>query len=175
MRPRASGPSSPASTSGAGDTQQPGSIGASSGASEERRENFISRVMKPLQDFGFGKMSFMEGGVGLFVFAGVGAVQAGSLLHSMLQPRWNYGTQFMFLLPMQVHEFLNLTSKQCCAGLAIVLISWARGGQLGRRGKGYQVRGINPVNKNLHKFESTQLFHCKLLMDTSAITHEAAD
>lgn len=31
--------------------------------------------MKPLQDFGFGKMSFMEGGVGLFVFAGVGASQ----------------------------------------------------------------------------------------------------
>ncbi|CAL8471566.1 g11108 [Coccomyxa elongata] len=94
VRPRASSPSSSASTSAAGEPQQPGSIGASSGVSEERRENFISRVMKPLQDFGFGKMSFMEGGVGLFVFAGV--------------------------------------------GLAIVLISWARGGQLGRRGKGYQ-------------------------------------
>ena len=26
-----------------------------------------------------------------------------------------------------------------CAGLTIVLVSWARGGQLGRRGKGYQV------------------------------------
>lgn len=77
VRPRASSPSSSASTSAAGEPQQPGSIGASSGASEERRENFISRVMKPLQDFGFGKMSFMEGGVGLFVFAGVGAVLPG--------------------------------------------------------------------------------------------------
>lgn len=27
-----------------------------------------------------------------------------------------------------------------CAGLTIVLVSWARGGQLGRRGKGYQVQ-----------------------------------
>jgi hypothetical protein len=28
--------------------------------------------MKPLQDFGFGKASFWEGGVGMFVFAGIG-------------------------------------------------------------------------------------------------------
>ncbi|CAK0785439.1 hypothetical protein CVIRNUC_008648 [Coccomyxa viridis] len=61
---------------------------------EEKKPTFVSRVIKPLQDFGFGKMAFMEGGVGLFVFAGI--------------------------------------------GLAIVLTSWARGGQLGRRGKGYQ-------------------------------------
>ena len=39
---------------------------------EEKKPNFISRVIKPLQDFGFGKMAFMEGGVGLFVFAGIG-------------------------------------------------------------------------------------------------------
>lgn len=39
---------------------------------EEKKPNFISRVVKPLQDFGFGKMAFMEGGVGLFVFAGIG-------------------------------------------------------------------------------------------------------
>ena len=39
---------------------------------EEKKPNFVSRVIKPLQDFGFGKMAFMEGGVGLFVFAGIG-------------------------------------------------------------------------------------------------------
>lgn len=66
-----------ASTSGAGEPQQPGSLAGSAAPSVERRENFLTRVMKPLQDFGFGKMSFMEGGVGLFVFAGVGALQPG--------------------------------------------------------------------------------------------------
>ena len=67
-----------ASTSGAGEPQQPGSLaGSAAPPSVERRENFLTRVMKPLQDFGFGKMSFMEGGVGLFVFAGVGALQPG--------------------------------------------------------------------------------------------------
>lgn len=39
---------------------------------EEKKPTFVSRVIKPLQDFGFGKMAFMEGGVGLFVFAGIG-------------------------------------------------------------------------------------------------------
>ena len=39
---------------------------------EEKKPTFFSRVIKPLQDFGFGKMAFMEGGVGLFVFAGIG-------------------------------------------------------------------------------------------------------
>ena len=28
----------------------------------------------------------------------------------------------------------------CAAAFTIVLVSWARGGQLGRRGRGYQVR-----------------------------------
>ena len=39
---------------------------------EQRRDNFLTRVMKPLQDFGFGRASFWEGGVGMFVFAGIG-------------------------------------------------------------------------------------------------------
>ena len=44
----------------------------SSKMQEEKKPNFVSRVIKPLQDFGFGKMAFMEGGVGMFVFAGIG-------------------------------------------------------------------------------------------------------
>ena len=35
--------------------------------------------------------------------------------------------------------FAVLSRSWCCAGLTIVLVSWARSGQLGRRGKGYQV------------------------------------
>lgn len=40
---------------------------------EPKKENFVTRVLKPLRDFGFGRVSFWEGGVGLFVFAGIGA------------------------------------------------------------------------------------------------------
>ena len=54
----------------------------------------IENILKPLRDFGIGKTSMIQGGVGLFVFAGV--------------------------------------------GFALMLVSWARGGQLGRRGQGYQ-------------------------------------
>lgn len=56
--------------------------------------NKLSNLMKPLRDFGIGKASMVQGGVGLFIFAGI--------------------------------------------GFALMLISWARGGQLGRRGQGYQ-------------------------------------
>lgn len=55
---------------------------------------FFQNLLKPLRDFGIGKTSMIQGGVGLFVFAGI--------------------------------------------GFALMLISWARGGQLGRRGQGYQ-------------------------------------
>lgn len=55
---------------------------------------FVENILKPLRDFGIGKTSMIQGGVGLFVFAGV--------------------------------------------GFALMLVSWARGGQLGRRGQGYQ-------------------------------------
>ncbi len=54
----------------------------------------FTNLLKPLRDFGIGKSSMVQGGVGLFVFAGI--------------------------------------------GFALMLISWARGGQLGRRGQGYQ-------------------------------------
>ena len=39
---------------------------------KDAKETFRSKVMRPLKDFGFGKHSFMEGGVGLFIFAGIG-------------------------------------------------------------------------------------------------------
>ncbi|CAL5224181.1 g6821 [Coccomyxa viridis] len=77
-----------------GSSNSPSSNPVGQFPAEEKKPNFVTRVIKPLQDFGFGKMAFMEGGVGLFIFAGI--------------------------------------------GLTIVLTSWARGGQLGRRGKGYQ-------------------------------------
>ena len=55
---------------------------------------FFQNLLKPLRDFGIGKSSMIQGGVGLFIFAGI--------------------------------------------GFALMLVSWARGGQLGRRGQGYQ-------------------------------------
>ncbi|KAL3152198.1 hypothetical protein ABBQ32_001285 [Trebouxia sp. C0010 RCD-2024] len=58
------------------------------------KSNFFTKLISPLRDFGLGKSSLWEGGVGLFIFAGI--------------------------------------------GFALMLITWARGGQLGRRGKGYQ-------------------------------------
>ncbi|KAA6424956.1 MAG: ATP-binding cassette superfamily [Trebouxia sp. A1-2] len=58
------------------------------------KTNFFTKLIRPLRDFGLGKSSLWEGGVGLFIFAGI--------------------------------------------GFALMLITWARGGQLGRRGKGYQ-------------------------------------
>lgn len=54
----------------------------------------LANLLKPLRDFGIGRASMVQGGVGLFVFAGI--------------------------------------------GFALMLVSWARGGQLGRRGQGYQ-------------------------------------
>lgn len=35
---------------------------------------FLQKVQKSIRDFGFGKRSFVEGGVGLFVFTGIGAL-----------------------------------------------------------------------------------------------------
>lgn len=74
LRPTASSASPSASTSSPSEPEQPRALAAGASANEERKQTFLTRVMKPLQDFGFGKMSFMEGGVGLFVFAGVGAL-----------------------------------------------------------------------------------------------------
>jgi hypothetical protein len=58
------------------------------------RPGLFANILKPLRDFGIGRTSMTQGGVGLFVFSGI--------------------------------------------GFALMLIAWARGGQLGRRGQGYQ-------------------------------------
>ena len=60
---------------GSGSPQLPAELAAITNEHEgegERRESFVSRIMKPLQDFGFGRSSFWEGGVGLFVLSGIG-------------------------------------------------------------------------------------------------------
>lgn len=36
------------------------------------KTNFITKLFRPLRDFGLGKNSLWEGGVGLFVFTGIG-------------------------------------------------------------------------------------------------------
>ena len=36
------------------------------------KTNFFTKLFRPLRDFGLGKTSLWEGGVGLFIFAGIG-------------------------------------------------------------------------------------------------------
>ena len=40
----------------------------------QQERGFLQKVQKSIRDFGFGKRSFVEGGVGLFVFTGIGAL-----------------------------------------------------------------------------------------------------
>lgn len=51
----------------------PGGSAPGGGDQEEERPGFIANLLKPLRDFGIGRTSMMQGGVGLFVFAGIGA------------------------------------------------------------------------------------------------------
>ena len=44
------------------------------------RETFVSRVLKPLRDFGFGRTSFWEGGVGVFILGGIGGARPSAAL-----------------------------------------------------------------------------------------------
>lgn len=39
----------------------------------EQRSGFVQKLQKSIRDFGFGKRSLVEGGVGIFVFTGIGA------------------------------------------------------------------------------------------------------
>lgn len=39
----------------------------------EPKRGFVQKLTKSIRDFGFGKRSLVEGGVGLFVFSGIGA------------------------------------------------------------------------------------------------------
>ena len=61
---------------------------------------------------------------------------------------WSLGVAIFVQAPDRC--LLRLASQKLgpcarAAGFALVLVSWARGGQLGGRGKGYQVRARAPV------------------------------
>ena len=43
------------------------------------RAGLLANVLKPLRDFGIGRTSMAQGGVGLFVFSGIGACRTGEL------------------------------------------------------------------------------------------------
>lgn len=70
-----------AAAPGGGDRQQPqqplppppGSSSDGSDTEEERaRPGLFANILKPLRDFGIGRTSMLQGGVGLFVFSGIG-------------------------------------------------------------------------------------------------------
>ena len=56
------------------------------------KSNFFTKLIRPLRDFGLGKSSLWEGGVGLFVFAGIGEPAAAlfpkcqAMLHQLELP-----------------------------------------------------------------------------------------
>lgn len=52
---------------------------------EAARPGLFANILKPLRDFGIGRTSMTQGGVGLFVFSGIGA--AGALAGSGLEMR----------------------------------------------------------------------------------------
>ena len=54
------------------DGSQPGDV--SSADEQEKKKGSLPKILKPLTDFGVGKSSVWEGGVGLFVVVGVGAL-----------------------------------------------------------------------------------------------------
>lgn len=72
------------------------------GAEDKSEENgFFKKLLKPLRDFGFGTRSFWEGGVGLFIFAGVGTSSCSHLasLTTVVRPT----TALAFVLRFQLH------------------------------------------------------------------------
>ena len=60
------------SAAGSNDKSAAASGQRDSGSEGIPKEGLISRLLRPLKDFGFGRKSFWEGGVGAFVFAGIG-------------------------------------------------------------------------------------------------------
>ena len=77
------------------------------------KESTISRLLRPLRDFGFGRTSAWEGGVGLFIFAGIG------------QPR----LQPLHALRSQPSLYISSECRLC-----------ARPDQLGTRGRAGEAR-----------------------------------
>ena len=50
----------------------------------EPKQGFVGKLTKSIRDFGFGKRSLVEGGVGLFVFSGIGAAIAPPERHGFM-------------------------------------------------------------------------------------------
>jgi hypothetical protein len=67
-----------ASKAGSASPDMPGGLPSESGAKPKAEEfdaaprGFVQKLAKSIRDFGLGKRAFFEGGVGMFVFAGIG-------------------------------------------------------------------------------------------------------
>ena len=123
-----------------------------SDADDRPKPGLFNNIVKPLRDFGIGRTSMTQGAVGLFVFSGIGARVAGAR-HGAAWPRGQERRrrgearrrrqQLPPALrrppPAAAHPApCSLLSPAPTPGFALMLIAWARGGQLGRRGQGYQ-------------------------------------
>lgn len=95
---------------------------------EQSKPGLISNILKPLRDFGIGRTSMVQGGVGLFVFSGIG--RSCAQLCGLTDRRGRATKHHSYLLH---------------AGFALMLVAWARGGQLGRRGQVRHVVLVMPV------------------------------
>jgi len=42
---------------------------------EPQQPSFWQKLLKPIRDFGFGQKAFIQGGVGLFIYAGIGELR----------------------------------------------------------------------------------------------------
>ena len=93
------------------------------------KTNFFTKLIRPLRDFGLGKSSLWEGGVGLFIFAGIGK------------------PEILYVSAERLPD--SVSAQTASAGFALMLITWARGGQLGRKGKGYQVNLHAALHRHL--------------------------
>ena len=56
--------------------QTAASTSSSDGDEEEARPGLFANILKPLSDFGIGRTSMVQGGVGLFIFSGIGERRA---------------------------------------------------------------------------------------------------
>ena len=104
----------------------------------EPKRGFVQNLTKSIRDFGFGKRSLVEGGVGLFVFTGIGKHCGPRQAHLRVRRCGKPGACAKSRIVRGRSSELNDVS--CNAGVALMLVSWARGGSLFSRGRGYNVR-----------------------------------
>ena len=50
----------------------PAAIEGPGKANINSQPSFWQKLLKPIRDFGFGQKAFIQGGVGLFIYAGIG-------------------------------------------------------------------------------------------------------